>query len=257
MVGRSEPAGGPRLPLQSTRCGTAGRPASCSRTDPPHPSSWGPGGPSWWRRGTVPLNSIFSASPCLHNSQRASMFRAWPCREENSLHCSHCCMHRVPCQSRNHRAHWALRFNERELAVKQWAFPRIDPHTVNDMRINYAQGSRQAELATVDGAEKRRVGVRHHRAAQSVSPGDCFIILFKCGWIYYKARWPAEEEQMIYTPNKYTPLELRELLIKPNYDDVWERENEPKPMDFPRVDGSNTVALSRKTRRPLISKRIV
>lgn len=46
-------------------------------------------------------------------------------------------------------------FNERGRAVKQWAFPRIDPHTVNDMRINYAQGSRQGELATVDGAEKR------------------------------------------------------------------------------------------------------
>lgn len=55
------------------------------------------------------------------------------------------------------RAHWALWFTERGLAVKEWAFPRIDPHTVNDMRINYAQGSRQAELATVDGAEKRGV----------------------------------------------------------------------------------------------------
>lgn len=32
-------------------------------------------------------------------------------------------------------------------------FPTIDSHTLNDMRINYAQGSRQAELATVDGAE--------------------------------------------------------------------------------------------------------
>lgn len=29
---------------------------------------------------------------------------------------------------------------------------------VNDMRINYAQGSRRAELATVDGAVKRGGG---------------------------------------------------------------------------------------------------
>lgn len=43
------------------------------------------------------------------------------------------------------------------LAVKQWASPKIDPHTANDMKINYAQGIRQAELATVDGAEKSRL----------------------------------------------------------------------------------------------------
>lgn len=116
----------------------------------------------------------------------------------------------------NHRAHWALRFSERGLAVKQWAFPRIDPHTVNDMRINYAQGSRQAELATVDGDEMRGVEGRHHWAAQSVSRGDCFIILFKCGWIYCKARQASRGglEQMIYTQNKYIPLELSALLIQ-------------------------------------------
>lgn len=87
---------------------------------------------------------------------------------------------------------------------------------VNDMRINYAQGSRQAELATVDGAEKRGVGGRHHWAAQSVSPGDCFIILLECGWIYCKAPQAGRGglEQMSYTQTKCISLELKELLIK-------------------------------------------
>lgn len=43
---------------------------------------------------------------------------------------------------------------------------------VNDMRINYAQGSRPAELATVDGAEGSWGGA-------SVSPRYGFIILFE------------------------------------------------------------------------------
>lgn len=46
---------------------------------------------------------------------------------------------------------------------------------VNDMRINYAQGSRQAELATVDGAVKR--GWEGASLGSTVSLGDDFIIL--------------------------------------------------------------------------------
>lgn len=60
----------------------------------------------------------------------------------------------------------ALRFNEQRRAVKQWAFPGIDPHTLNDMEINYTQGSRQPELATVDGAEKRSGGGGRGSAGQ-------------------------------------------------------------------------------------------
>lgn len=93
--------------------------------------------------------------------------------------------------------------------MKHWAFPRIDPHTVNDMRINYAQGSRQAKLATVDAAG----GGASLGSTVSVT-GDCFIILFK--WIYCKAQQASRGglEQMINTQNKYIPLELSELLIK-------------------------------------------
>lgn len=47
---------------------------------------------------------------------------------------------------------------ERGRAVKQWAFPWMDPHEANDTRINYAQGSGQAELATVDGTMKKKRG---------------------------------------------------------------------------------------------------
>lgn len=43
---------------------------------------------------------------------------------------------------------------------------------VNDMRINYAQGSRQAELATVDGAVKKGVG--GGIAGQHGVAGGCF-----------------------------------------------------------------------------------
>lgn len=43
------------------------------------------------------------------------------------------------------------------------------------MRINYAQGSRQAELATLDGAVKR--GWEGASLGSTVSLGDDFIIL--------------------------------------------------------------------------------
>lgn len=100
-------------------------------------------------------------------------------------------MHRVLC----HEAQRALRLDERGRAVNQWAFPRIAPQMVNDMRINYAQGSRQAELATVDGAEKRgKGGGGNLWAAQSASPGDRFIILFERGCIYCKAREASRGE---------------------------------------------------------------
>lgn len=62
---RCEPAAMQPHHLQSARCGTGGPPAGCLHTNHPHPSSWGPNGPLWWRRGSAPPRSTFSVSPWL------------------------------------------------------------------------------------------------------------------------------------------------------------------------------------------------
>lgn len=62
---RCGPAARPPPPLLSARCGSGGPLAGCSHTGPPRPSSWGPGGPLWLRRGTALPSSTFSASPWL------------------------------------------------------------------------------------------------------------------------------------------------------------------------------------------------
>lgn len=81
-----------------------------------------------------------------------------------------------------------------------------------------------------------------------MSPGDCFIILLKCRWIYCKARQASRGgvEQMIYAQKKRIPIELSELLINLNWATCMKTS-----LWIIRVEGSKIVALGRKGSRPL------
>lgn len=79
------------------------------------------------------------------------------------------------------------------------SLPWIDPHTVNDKRINYSPGSRQAELATVDGAEMG--GAAESQAGLFHNPVRVLMDRLQ------STTGQRGRRQMIYAENKYVPLD--------------------------------------------------